>query len=76
MLGPASGLWSVAVPGTLDLELRHLAFHDPGVGSEPATREDLEEQLGQGLGQGVSQGLRGKNPGATPWYGVPPGECG
>lgn len=60
----------------LDPELRHLAFDHPGVGTEPAGWEHLEEDLTGGLRLGISQHQRGKSPDATPWCGVPPGGCG
>jgi hypothetical protein len=47
-----------------------------GVGAATTVGEDLEGDLLDGFGVGLSEGLRGKNPGETPWYGVPPGGIG
>jgi len=62
--------------GPLDAVVAHLAFDDTGIGPQPAGGEDFEKELAEGFGAGVSQGPRGKNPGGTPWFGVPPGENG
>ncbi len=57
----------------LDDEVRHLALDCPWVVTKPSLGQQFEEQLGVGLTLGVIEDLRGKNPGATPLCGVPPG---
>jgi len=57
----------------LDDEVGHLAFDYPRVVASPTIRQQFEEQLGVGLTLCIVEDLRGKNPGATPWCGVPPG---
>jgi hypothetical protein len=59
--------------GALDDEVRHLALDCPWVVASPSIRQQFEEQLGVRLTFGVVEDLRGKNPGATPLCGVPPG---
>ena len=59
--------------GALDHEVGHLAFDCPWVVAWSTIGQQFEEQLGVGLTLGVVENLRGKNPGATPWCGVPPG---
>lgn len=66
---------TVAVLGSFHAEVRHLAFDDAWVGAAPAEREQFEEQFGGRPCLGVIEDLRGKNPGATPWCGGPPGGC-
>ncbi len=70
------GLWRsrrATMLGTLDDEVRHLALDGSGVVTKPPFGQELEEQLGVHLTLGVVEDLRGKNPGATPRCGVPPG---
>jgi hypothetical protein len=59
--------------GAFDDEVGHLALDRSGVVTEPSFGQELEEQFGVGLTLGVVEDLRGKNPGATPRCGVPPG---
>ncbi len=59
--------------GAFDDEVRHLALDGSGVVTTPPFPQELEEQFGVRLTLGVVEGLRGKNPGATPLCGVPPG---
>ena len=63
----------MAVLGSLHAEARHLALDHAGVGPAASLGEQLEEQLSGGPALGVVEDLRGKNPGATPSSGVPPG---
>lgn len=62
--------------GPLDPEVRHLAFDHPRVGPTSTVGQQFEEQLVSELLGGGTEDLRGKNPGETPWTGVPPGGCG
>ncbi len=62
--------------GSLDAVVAHFTFDDTRVGPEAAGGQDLEEQLAMRFDTGVIEGLRGKNPGATPWSGAPPGVIG
>jgi len=57
----------------LDDEVRHLALDCPWVVAYPSIRQQFEEQLSVRLTLGVVEDFRGKNPGATPLCGVPPG---
>jgi len=73
---PESGLRRsrrAPVLGALDDEVGHLALDGPWVVAQPSLRQEFEKQFGVRLTLGIVEDLRGKNPGATPWCGVPPG---
>lgn len=66
----------VTVLGPFHAELGHLALDDSRVRAQPTGPEQLEEDLAGCLVMGIIEDLRGKNPGATPSCGEPPGCCG
>jgi hypothetical protein len=53
--------------------VRHLAFDHPWVVAQTSFGERLKEELGCSPALGIVKYLRGKNPGATPQCGAPPG---
>ncbi len=59
--------------GPLDSVVRHLAFDGPRVVAQASLGDELEEEFPGGLTVRVVKDLRGKNPGATPRFGAPPG---
>jgi hypothetical protein len=61
------------VLGSLDPVVRHLALDNPRVVAVTAFGQELEEKFRTRLSLGGVKDLRGKNPGATPWFGAPPG---
>lgn len=72
--GPGSGRSRRApVLGALDDEVGHLALDCAGVVPQSSFRQEFEEQFGVCLTLGIVEYLRGKNPGATPLFGGPPG---
>ena len=54
-------MWPVGVAGAFDLPLWHLAFDQPGAGSEPAGGVDSPAEQGEGVGPEPVSVLRGKN---------------
>ncbi len=61
------------VLGPCHVVARHLAFDGAWVVARMSRREGLEEQFGGSPALRVVKYLRGKNPGATPRCGAPPG---
>lgn len=59
--------------GPLDSVVRHLAFDGSRVVAQTSFGERLKEELRSGLTVRVVEDLRGKNPGAMPRFGAPPG---
>jgi hypothetical protein len=59
--------------GALDDEVRHLALDGSRVVANASLGQEFEEQFGVRLTLGIIEDLRGKNPGATPRCGAPPG---
>jgi hypothetical protein len=64
------------VDRSLAVVVRHFPLHYPGVGSESPMRKEFEEDLVSCFRVRGGEDVRGKNPGATPSFGVLPGGFG
>jgi hypothetical protein len=62
------------VLGPRDQVVGHLALDHPRVVAQTSCRERLEERFRHSPAMGIVKYLRGKNPGAMPQCGAPPGE--